>query len=115
MKGGQRWHPFLSKTSRTTTTTCDQATDLLVLLIAARSGPKQDATIRAQVFFDHMKDFDYIVPNTISYNILVDEAYAKNGGDKSLTQISILSKKLTMLREFCWILLFSGGISSLCD
>jgi hypothetical protein len=30
-----------------------------------------------------MKDFDYIVPNTISYNILV-EAYAKNGGDKTL-------------------------------
>ena len=82
MKGGQRWHPFLSKTSRTTARTYNQATDLFVLLIAA-SGPKQDATIRAQLFFDHMKDFDYIVPNTITYNILV-EAYAKNGGDKSL-------------------------------
>ena len=58
-----------------------------------------------------MKDFDYIVPNTISYNILV-EAYAKNGGDKTLGSISISFKKLTMLREFCWILLFSGGISS---
>jgi hypothetical protein len=66
----------------TTTTYNHRATDLLVLLTAA-SGPKQDATIRAQLFFDHMKDFDYIVPNTISYNILV-EAYAKNEGDKSL-------------------------------
>ncbi len=84
MKGGQRWHPFLSKNSRMTTTTYDQATDLLVLLTAASDPKKQDATIRAQLFFDHhMKDFDYIVPNTISYNILV-EAYAKNGGDKTL-------------------------------
>ena len=55
-------------------------------MLAAASGPKQDAAIRAQLFFDHMKDFDYIVPNAMSYKMLV-KAYAKNEGDDTLDSI----------------------------
>ena len=76
-------------------TAYNQATELLVLLTAA-SGPKQDAAIRAQLFFDHMKDFDYIVPNAMSYKMLV-KAYAKNEGDDTLDSIfNQLSSSLTI-------------------
>jgi len=84
-----------------------------IVLLAAASGAKQDASIRAQLFFDRMKESDYIVPDAISYNTLI-EAYAKNGGDDTLDSISNLVEEAynaegVLLNS----IFFSGVISSL--